>query len=145
VAPRAVSAPAERAPARPVAAPATDGGLRPARRPVPPAAASPAWTPDDRDGVGDFTPGPANRRDRRGNGESPWYRVNVGRRHNADPRWLIPIICRRGRVEKSDIGNIRIQENETFFQIGAWAAGQFEAFAWRPDRKDPQIRFATGD
>jgi ATP-dependent RNA helicase DeaD len=71
-----------------------------------------------------------------------WYRVNVGRAQGADPRWLVPVICRRGRLEKRDIGSIRILENETQFEVGPWAAGRFEAFAWRPDRKDPGIRFA---
>ena len=25
-----------------------------------------------------------------------WFRMDIGRRHNADPRWLLPLICRRG-------------------------------------------------
>jgi ATP-dependent RNA helicase DeaD len=27
-----------------------------------------------------------------------WFRLNAGRRHNADPRWLLPLICRYGHV-----------------------------------------------
>jgi ATP-dependent RNA helicase DeaD len=114
-----------------------DEGARPARatRGVRPEGAA--------DGTGQERPRPDARR---GDGPSaPWYRINVGRRQNADPRWLIPIICRRGHIEKSDIGNIRILENETHFQVGPWAASRFEAFAWRPDRKDPGIRFAYGE
>ncbi|NQW62721.1 MAG: DEAD/DEAH box helicase [Deltaproteobacteria bacterium] len=81
----------------------------------------------------------------RGEVQAVWFRVNVGRRHNADPRWLIPLICRRGDVEKSDIGSIRIVENETRFQIGLWAAEHFDRAVRRPDRKDPQVRFAVGE
>jgi hypothetical protein len=88
--------------------------------------------------------GPAD--DRRGSPRrgppGMWYRVNVGHAQGADPRWLVPVICRRGRLEKRDIGSFRILEHETHFEVGPWAAGRFEAFAWRPDRKDPGIRFA---
>ena len=31
-----------------------------------------------------------------------WFRVNVGRSRNADPRWLLPILCRRGGVDSAD-------------------------------------------
>jgi hypothetical protein len=33
-----------------------------------------------------------------------WFRLNVGREKNADPKWLIPLICRQGHVTKQDIG-----------------------------------------
>jgi ATP-dependent RNA helicase DeaD len=74
-----------------------------------------------------------------------WYRVNVGRAQGAEPRWLLPVICRRGRIEKRDIGNIQIFDQETLFEVAPTAAARFEAFAWRPDRKDPGIRFAPGE
>ena len=35
----------------------------------------------------------------------------------ADPKWLLPLICRMGGVEKRDIGAIRIQDRETRFEI----------------------------
>ena len=43
--------------------------------------------------------------------------MNIGRRQNADPRWILPLICRRGHITKNEIGAIRIQANETGFQI----------------------------
>jgi ATP-dependent RNA helicase DeaD len=46
-----------------------------------------------------------------------WFRLNVGREKNADPKWLIPLICRRGHVTKPDIGAIRIFGRETKFEI----------------------------
>ena len=35
---------------------------------------------------------------------SEWFRISVGRRGNADPKWLIPMICRLGHLTKKDIG-----------------------------------------
>ncbi|HEY0437180.1 MAG TPA: DEAD/DEAH box helicase, partial [Phenylobacterium sp.] len=48
-------------------------------------------------------------------GATAWFRLAVGRRNNADPKWLIPLICRLGHVTKKDIGQIRIFDNETKF------------------------------
>ncbi|MDQ0471771.1 DEAD/DEAH box helicase [Labrys wisconsinensis] len=61
----------------------------------------------------------------RGEGGSVWFRLAVGRRNNADPRWLLPMLCRRGGVERQDIGAIRIFERETKFEVMAGAAERF--------------------
>ena len=63
-----------------------------------------------------------------------WFTINVGRSKNADPKWLIPLICRRGHVTKSDIGQIRILERETRFEIAPEAEARFrEAVARSPE------------
>ncbi|RTL69278.1 MAG: DEAD/DEAH box helicase [Hyphomicrobiales bacterium] len=54
-----------------------------------------------------------------------WFRLNIGRERNADPRWLLPLICRAGGVQKSEIGAIKISQRETRFQVTADAADQF--------------------
>lgn len=54
-----------------------------------------------------------------------WFRMDVGRRQNADPRWLLPLICRRGHVQRGDIGAIRMDQNETRFEVSAAAAHRF--------------------
>lgn len=46
-----------------------------------------------------------------------WFRMDIGRKHNADARWILPLICRRGHVTRNEIGAIRIGGDETFFQI----------------------------
>ena len=56
-----------------------------------------------------------------------WFRLNIGRMKNADPRWLLPLICRQGGVTKGDIGTIRILERETHFEINAAVADRFLA------------------
>jgi ATP-dependent RNA helicase DeaD len=57
--------------------------------------------------------------------DTVWFRVDIGRRQNADARWILPLICRRGHVTKNEIGAIRIGANETFFQIPRTLAGKF--------------------
>jgi ATP-dependent RNA helicase DeaD len=54
-----------------------------------------------------------------------WFRMDIGRRHNADPRWLLPLLCRRGHVTKNEIGAIRIGAGETMFEIPRAIAGRF--------------------
>jgi ATP-dependent RNA helicase DeaD len=56
-----------------------------------------------------------------------WFRMNIGRRQNADPRWVLPLICRRGHVTKNEIGAIRIGQTETQFQIPRAIAARFAA------------------
>ncbi len=73
------------------------------------------------------------------------FRMNVGRSANADPRWIIPVICRRGGITKREIGEIRILERETRFEIAGDAADHFIEHAARPDSKDPGIRIAPLD
>ena len=49
--------------------------------------------------------------------DSTWFVINSGRRHNADPRWLLPLICRYGHVGRNDIGAIRVAANESYFEV----------------------------
>ncbi|MER8427986.1 MULTISPECIES: DEAD/DEAH box helicase [unclassified Mesorhizobium] len=67
-------------------------------------------------------------------GDSVWFSLSVGRRQNAEPRWLIPMLCRTGGISKREIGAIKMQPEETFVQIAADWAERFLA-AIGPDRK----------
>lgn len=64
---------------------------------------------------------------RRGFEDTVWFRLGVGRRHNADPRWILPMLCRRGHITKTDVGAIRIQSDETFVEVPRAIAGRFSA------------------
>ena len=46
-----------------------------------------------------------------------WVSLTVGRKQNAEPRWLLPMLCRAGHITKNDIGSIKIQQDETFVEI----------------------------
>ncbi len=65
------------------------------------------------------------REPQRSAGGGAWFRLTVGRRSNADPKWLIPLICRLGGVTKADIGAIRIFDTDSRFEIMADAAERF--------------------
>ncbi|MBV9843189.1 MAG: DEAD/DEAH box helicase [Sphingomonadaceae bacterium] len=64
-------------------------------------------------------------RHRAGFDDIVWFRLNVGRRHNADPRWILPLLCRRGHITKQEVGAIRIAPNETLFQVPRAIADRF--------------------
>ena len=67
---------------------------------------------------------------------SVWFRAAIGRRKNAEARWLLPMICRRGGIDKQDIGAIRIMDTTTEFEISERAAESFAAMIRRPDKED---------
>ncbi|MBI2241712.1 MAG: DEAD/DEAH box helicase [Magnetospirillum gryphiswaldense] len=62
-----------------------------------------------------------------GDGNAVWFRLNIGRQKNADPRWILPLICRQGHVSKQDIGAIRIFDRDTRFEVAAHVAERFQA------------------
>ncbi len=65
-------------------------------------------------------------RDRLKPEDTVWFRINVGRNRNAEPRWMIPLICKAGGITKAEIGSIRIFDNDSRFQI---AKDKAEVFA----------------
>jgi len=72
-----------------------------------------------------------------------WFRLNIGRGKNADPKWLIPLICRLGHVTKADIGAIRIFDRETKFEITPAAADRFTEAVKGAAEKDLRIEPST--
>lgn len=72
-------------------------------------------------------------------GEMSWFRVNIGRDKNADPKWLLPLICRLGHVTKRDVGSIKIFERETKFEITKDAEAKFRAALAQPNDEGVSI------
>lgn len=71
--------------------------------------------------------------------DTVWFRMDIGRRQRADPRWLLPLLCRRGHITRNEIGAIRIAANETWFQIPTAIAQRFAGAVKRtsvPDSDD---------
>ncbi|TBN48761.1 DEAD/DEAH box helicase [Hansschlegelia quercus] len=66
---------------------------------------------------------PPRRRDEFG--AAVWFRLNVGRAQNADPKWLLPMICRRGGVNRDEVGAIRIFDKDSKVAIAVEAAERF--------------------
>ncbi len=72
--------------------------------------------------------------------EGVWFRMDVGRDGNADPRWLLPFLCRRGHVTRQEIGRIRIQDNETQFEVAPYAAARFDVASRKATGENAEIR-----
>ncbi|WP_100260816.1 DEAD/DEAH box helicase [Qipengyuania seohaensis] len=68
-----------------------------------------------------------------------WFKIGVGRRQNAEPRWILPLLCRRGHITRNEIGAIRVGQHETWFQIPNNVAGKFaDAVARTASPEDEQ-------
>ena len=125
----------------------SDPGERPpAGRPRPVYTERPAprgrATPDDRDSAKPARPG-----GKHSLGGGAWFRIDIGRAKGADPKWLLPMICRVGGLTKADIGTIRVFDNETKFEISAEAANKFTADIKKQVEGNPRIEplGPTGD
>lgn len=84
------------------------------------------------------------KRTRADQGPMVWFKLALGRRQNADPKWLLPMICRVGGVTKADIGAIRIFDNETKFEIAEGSAQDFEEEAKKPNEEKVRITRTDG-
>ncbi|MBC9032295.1 DEAD/DEAH box helicase [Sphingomonas sp. JC676] len=69
-----------------------------------------------------------------------WFRLDIGRRQNADARWILPLICRRGQITKNEVGAIRIAQNETNFQVPRALAAKFQAALAKTAEGDDDVR-----
>ena len=59
--------------------------------------------------------------------DSAWISLSVGRKQNAEPRWLLPMLCGAGNITKTDIGAIKVQTEETYVQLDAACVDRFMA------------------
>lgn len=86
--------------------------------------------------------GPAERRDdgkREGFDDTVWFRMSVGRNDRADPRWILPLLCRRGHITKNEVGAIRIGDRETMFQIPRAMADRFAQSVQKTATEDDDV------
>ena len=56
---------------------------------------------------------------------SAWFTLSLGRKHRAEPKWLLPMICKAGNITRDDVGAIKISDEETRFQISAAKAADY--------------------
>lgn len=92
------------------------------------------------------TPGDRERGERPGpRGDTVWFRLNTGRKDGADPRKLLPMICRRGQITRDEVGAIRIFDRETKVEIDADVAERFAELTRVPDRDRITIEQVFGE
>ena len=80
--------------------------------------------------------------------DTVWFRMDIGRRQNADPRWVLPLLCRRGHITRGEVGAIRILNHESFVEIQRASAARFIAAVARTanDGEDESgVRFEQAD
>lgn len=54
-----------------------------------------------------------------------WFSLNLGRKQKAEPRWILPMLCKSGGLQKREIGVIKISETRTFVEVAAAGVGRF--------------------
>jgi ATP-dependent RNA helicase DeaD len=69
-----------------------------------------------------------------------WFRLVMRRDRKADPKWVLPLLCRRGEVTRGEIGRIQVLPGETRFEVTRAAADRFARAAASPDPRMPDAR-----
>ena len=60
-------------------------------------------------------------------GQSIWFSVTGGRAAGAEPRRLLPMLCKAGGLTKDDVGAIRVQADKSYVQILEKSVARFQA------------------
>jgi ATP-dependent RNA helicase DeaD len=56
---------------------------------------------------------------------SVWFSLSVGREQSAEPRWLLPMLCKAGNITKREIGAIRINHDESLVELAPGCVEKF--------------------
>ena len=72
-------------------------------------------------------------------GDFVQFRLAIGRNNRADPKWIVPLLCRLGNITKQDIGAIRIFETDTRIEIDRDVSEAFAAATADLPRHEPRI------
>ena len=70
------------------------------------------------------------------------FRISIGRNNRADPKWILPLLCRVGNVSKRDIGAIRVFDTDTRFEISRDVSDAFAAATANLPPHEPRITHA---
>lgn len=75
-----------------------------------------------------------------------WITLSVGRAKNADPKWILPMLCKAGDLKRDQIGNIRIGQTLTHVELQPEAARKIMDKAGAEGRIDKSltVRRASG-
>ena len=58
-------------------------------------------------------------------GPSVWFAISGGRDAGAEPRRLLPMLCKAGNLTKDNIGAIRVRQDQSFVQIAEDSVATF--------------------
>jgi ATP-dependent RNA helicase DeaD len=68
------------------------------------------------------------------------FDVTWGDVHGADARRLLALVCRRGNIQGSDVGAIRVGRTSSQVEVALDVAEAFARAASAPDPRDPRVR-----
>lgn len=74
-----------------------------------------------------------------------WVSLSVGRTKRAEPRWLIPMLCKAGGISKRQLGSIRVEQNETYVEIDAASIDDFMAQIGKDGHLEKSIRVTRAE
>lgn len=77
--------------------------------------------------------------------DGQWIKLGVGRKNKADPKWLIPMLCKSGGFSRNSIGAIRIEPDATLVELKPEAAGSLMAAAGEQQIIDKSIWVGPAD
>ncbi|TCO68528.1 DEAD/DEAH box helicase [Rhodovulum euryhalinum] len=70
-------------------------------------------------------PGRSPREERAPFGPSAWVELSIGQDRRAEARWLLPLLCRAGNLDRAQIGKIRVLPATTLVEIAETAVPAF--------------------
>ncbi|MEE3008217.1 MAG: DEAD/DEAH box helicase [Pseudomonadota bacterium] len=73
----------------------------------------------------DDAPSPKSQKRDQNFKNSVWYSLSVGGNDDAEPRWLLPMLCRAAHLNKNDIGAIRVQPDKTIIELSSECVVKF--------------------
>ncbi|UJR83313.1 DEAD/DEAH box helicase [Sandaracinus amylolyticus] len=102
-------------------------------------------TPGSRDRMGDRPRREAPRAPRDLDRNWAHFHVTWGARHGADPRRVLAMVCRRGRIASDEVGGIRVGPFSSEVQVAGEVAERFAEAVRRPDPRDPRVQIRPDD
>lgn len=76
---------------------------------------------------------------------SVWVSVSVGRAQRAEPRWILPLICRAAELDRSDIGAIKIGQTHSHVELLPEAAERLFAAVGPSGRLEKGVMLRPAD
>ena len=67
------------------------------------------------------------------------FRITWGNEHGADARRVLAMVCRRGQIQGSEVGAIKILRTYSIVEIARDVADRFAEHASQPDERNPRV------
>lgn len=74
-----------------------------------------------------------------------WFSLSLGHRQRAEPRWILPMICRAGHVTKKEVGAIKIFQNQLYFEIAGSHGQRFNEVIKRDGSGEEKVEIKLLD